>query len=121
VDERSHVAVHAFLRDHQDHFAVDDSAWMVIHPGRKARVLIVGSPNKILDAFFDDKTTGEVVTVDRLKREQLGGDAYQKAAHAGKYDLVIFDRCGPAKAEQVPQANTFFIGYPPPPWKPLGS
>ena len=45
-------------------------------------------------------------------------DEYRKAALNGDYDLVIFDRCGPATEEEMPRANTFFIGYPPPPWKP---
>ena len=39
-------------------------------------------------------------------------------ARGGKFDLVIFDRCAPEKAEQLPKANTFFVGHPPPPWKP---
>src|SRR5262249_11831962 len=38
----------------------------------------------------------------------------------GAYDLVIFDRCAPAREEDMPRANTFFIGHPPPPWKPVG-
>src|SRR5206468_3918023 len=44
-------------------------------------------------------------------------DEYLKGAHNGDHDLVIFDRCGPAKEEEMPRANTLFIGYPPPPWK----
>jgi hypothetical protein len=88
---------------------------------RKARVLIVGKPNEVLKAFFDDEATQAVAKVDFLKPDQVGTDAYLGPAMAGAYDLVIFDRCGPAKEEDMPRANTFFIGYPPPPWKPLGS
>ena len=38
-------------------------------------------------------------------------------ARAGEFDLVIFDRCAPAREDQLPRGNTLFIGRPPPPWK----
>jgi hypothetical protein len=58
-----------------------------------------------------------VAHVTYLPPTDLGKDAYRKAARNGDYDLVIFDRCGPDKEEDMPRANTFFIGYPPPQWK----
>ncbi len=53
-----------------------------------------------------------------MKPADLSGSAYRKAAQNGDFDLVIFDRCGPATEDDMPRSNTFFIGYPPPPWKP---
>ena len=43
-----------------------------------------------------------------------------RPAREGQYDLVIFDRCGPATPEVMPAANTFFVGHPPPPFVPTG-
>jgi hypothetical protein len=37
-------------------------------------------------------------------------------ARSGEYDLVIFDRCAPTREDELPRANTLFIGRPPPPW-----
>jgi hypothetical protein len=118
VDDRSSVELHAQLLDVKDQLAIDDEAWLVVGVVRKARVLIVGNTNEPLDAFFNDPTTHEVARVNRLKPDQLSTDAYLKPALKGEYDLVIFDRCGPKREEDMPQANTFFIGYPPPPWEP---
>ena len=53
----------------------------------------------------------------RFKPAQLkDSGSYTQPARDGKYDLVIFDRCGPEREEDLPRSNTFFVGYPPPPW-----
>jgi hypothetical protein len=117
LDERSNVTLHARLRDVKDRFPLDDEAWLVVGVVRKARVLIVGKPNEVLQAFYDEEATQEIATVQRLDPDQLGKDAYLKPALDGAHDLVIFDRCAPAKEADMPRANTFFIGHPPPPWK----
>lgn len=118
LDERQNVVLHARLVKVNDRFPLDDEAWLVTGAGRKARVLIVGQPNEVLNAFFDDTATQEIAVVSRLSPDDLGKDAYLKGARGGAYDLVIFDRCGPKTEEDMPRANTMFIGYPPPPWKP---
>jgi hypothetical protein len=124
LDEQANVVLHARIHNAEaggaafkDDFPLDDEAWMVVGVTRKARVLIVGHHNDILHAFFDDESTREVAHVTYLPPTDLGKDAYRKPARNGDYDLVIFDRCGPDKEEDMPRANTFFIGYPPPPWK----
>lgn len=117
VDDRSITTLHAKLLGIKDNLAVDDEAWLVSGVVRKARVLLVGPNNEILNAFFGDKATREVAQVTRMTPAELTGDAYRNAARDGAYDLVIFDRCGPATEEDMPRSNTFFIGYPPPPWK----
>jgi hypothetical protein len=117
MDDRSDVVMHARLKNVEDRFPLDDEAWLVIGVSRKARVLIVGNTNDILDKFFDADEVREVARIDRLQPEDLGKDAYRKPARNGTYDLVVFDRCAPAEEADLPRSNTFFVGYPPPPWK----
>jgi hypothetical protein len=117
IDDRAHTFLHAKLSGIKDQLPLDDEAWLVVGVVRRARVLIVGPPNSVLGAFFDDTSTQEVATVSYLSPGDLAKDAYRKPALNGEYDLVIFDRCGPEKEEEMPRANTFFIGHPPPPWK----
>jgi hypothetical protein len=114
-DDRSNVVLHAQLVGLSDHFPLDDEGWIVVGVVRRARILLVGPANPALSAFFEDDETLKVASVTRLNPEELAGDAYRKPAQAGGFDLVIFDRCAPAKEEDMPQANTFFIGRPPPP------
>lgn len=123
IDERAQVELHAKLAGEQagttwkDMLPLDDEAWLVLGVIRKARVLIVGPPNEILSAFFDDDATRAVADVRTLPPADLTKDAYLEAARNGTYDLVIFDRCAPAQEQELPRGNTFFIGAPPPPWK----
>jgi hypothetical protein len=117
IDDRANTYLHAKLVGVNDKLAFDDEAWLVVGVVRKARILIVGPPNSILSAFFDDSSTAEVATVTYLSPSDLAKDTYRKPALNGDYDLVVFDRCGPDKEDEMPRANTFFIGYPPPPWK----
>lgn len=124
LDDRTEVVLHARLANYElsgdkirDKFPLDNEAWLVVGVVRKARILIVGRPNEPLGAFFSDEATREVAEVRFLSPEDLQKDEYQKDARNGAYDLVIFDRCGPAEEKDMPRSNTFFIGYPPPPWK----
>lgn len=115
-DDDAQMILHAKLVDHKDRFSLDDEAWLAVGILRKARVLMVGG-NRFLDAFFDDDAVQKVATLTRLTPADLATDAYQQPAREGRFDVVIFDRCGPDKAENLPRANTFFIGQPPPPWQ----
>jgi hypothetical protein len=74
----------------------------------------------VLEAFFDQEATQRVAKVERLSAADLEKDAYRQPARSGQVDLVIFDRCAPADESDMPQANTFFIDHPPPPWKRSG-
>jgi hypothetical protein len=77
---------------------------------RKARVLLVGGHNPILDAFFNQEATKKVAQVAYITPDDLtSAEKYLKPARSGTYDLVVFDRCAPAKEEDLPVANTFFI------------
>jgi hypothetical protein len=117
IDDRSNVVLHASLIDNHDAFALDDEAWLVLGVVRKGRVLIVGTPNKVLHAFFDHEATQKVATVTYLDPADLKESKYKQKARAGEYDLVIFDRCAPATEDDLPLANTLFIDALPPPWK----
>jgi hypothetical protein len=117
IDSRASVVLHARLLNVADKFPLDDEAWLTVNVARKARVLIVSPANEILNKFFLSDEVQEVAQVDQLGPEALNTDAYRQPARNGAYDLVIFDRCGPAREEDLPRSNTFFVGYPPPPWK----
>jgi hypothetical protein len=117
LDDRSNTILHAKLPNLKDNLPLDDEAWLVVGVVRKARVLLVSSGNSILDAFFDESATRDVATITRLVPADLAKDVYKKPARNGEYDLVVFDRCAPAAEEDMPRGNTFFIGYPPPPYK----
>lgn len=118
VGDRANTVLHARLLRVGDKLPLDDEAWLVVGVVRKARVLVVGRRNPVLEAFFDDEATREVATVTYLSPDDLARDAYRKPARNGDFDLVVFDRCGPEKEEDLPRGNTFFIGHPPPPWTP---
>lgn len=130
LDNAAEVELHVHitdLRDKQgntvaDHFPLDDRAWLVLGVVRKARVLVVTDGNSVLRAFFAKNAgTQAIARVDFITSADLKGEKYLKPALNGAYDLVVFDRCGPAKEDEMPRANTFFIGYPPPPWKEKGN
>jgi hypothetical protein len=115
-DLTSSTILKAYLKDVNDDFDKDDVAWVVVGLLRKAKVLIVSAGNPVLDAFFRQKATRDVATVNQLAPENLTQDVYLNAARSGEYDLVIFDRCIPEKEEDMPAANTLCIDQPPPPW-----
>jgi hypothetical protein len=117
LEPRRNIALHAVLDKHSDAFPLDDQAWLVVSATRKAKVLIVGPPNKVLDSFFDPEPVKKVAVVERMPAADLKGDVYRKKARSGEFDLVIFDRCAPDEEADMPLSNTFFIDRPPPPWE----
>jgi hypothetical protein len=117
IDLRASTVLHVYLHNVNDRFALDDEAWLVMGTVRKARILVVGAENSVLNAFFNQDATLKVAAVERLAVADLAGDAYRQKARSGEYDLVIFDRCAPEEEKDMPQANTFFIDRPPPPWQ----
>jgi hypothetical protein len=117
LDLRRNTYLRAYFDNPKDSFPTDDSAWLVVGMVRKAKVLIVGDSNPILDAFFEQEATRRVARVDRLTPADLKTEAYQKVARSGDVDLVIFDRVTPEEEKDLPLANTFFIGQAPPPWE----
>ena len=100
-----------------DSLSLDDEAWAVLGVSRKAKVLVVTPGNKVLRNYFETASARKIAEFSYLKPADLA-DAkdYLAPARDGKYDLVIFDRCGPPNAEEMPSANTLFFGYPIPPY-----
>jgi hypothetical protein len=116
-DLRENLVLYAHLENTGDHLPLDDEAWLAISSVRKAKVLIVGPSNAILDAFFDQEATRRIATVEKLAATDLKVEAYLKRARGADVDLVIFDRCRPEDEADMPQANTIFIDDVPPPWQ----
>lgn len=117
IEARRNIFLHAYLDKPNDAFPLDDQAWLVVGTTRRAKVLIVGRVNPILNAFFDQEETKKLARTERLVPEDLNTETYRKKARSGEFDLVIFDRCAPGEEADMPTANTFFIDRPPPPWQ----
>jgi hypothetical protein len=117
LDLRSNSILKVHLKDVNDSFDKDDTAWLIVGMVRKAKVLIVTGGNDVLDAFFRQEAMQKVATIDTLTPADLSTKAYLHPARSGDYDLIVFDRCAPAKEEDMPASNAVFIDQPPPPWE----
>ncbi len=99
----------------EDDLAVDNQVWLAIAPVRRARVLRIGLPNDILDAFLRASTARQRLAVSVLPPANFEAHpTYVEATKAETFDLVIFDRVQPQSPEMMPEANAFFIGSAPP-------
>jgi hypothetical protein len=94
-----------------DQLAVDDQAWTIVSPPRRARVLLITPKNERLEQVLTTKAAAEVADVRVEKPAFLKSKTYQDQVELGMWDLVIFDRTPPAK---MPRTNTFLIGCVPP-------
>jgi hypothetical protein len=107
VPETADLAVRVSI-DPRDHFALDDTAWLVPGVARKARILVFMPENPVLRQFLDSPSTRKIADVTRFTPDRLADSAELRE---GKFDLVIFDRCAP---DEMPRANTLFVGAVPP-------
>ncbi len=94
-----------------DDLACDNTAWAVVNPPRRSKMLVVTPGNEVLDIALGTDTVAAIADVTVASPGFLNGEQYQKQAAVGAYDLVIYDRCRP---QEMPQANTLFIGALPP-------
>lgn len=119
MEDGADVTLRAHIEGAKDALPLDDEAWLVLGVVRRAKVLVVSPDNnKLLRAFFDSSAHKALADVTwELPTAIADETKYLGPAREGKYDLVIFDRCGPVADHQMPNANTWFIGYPPPPFK----
>jgi len=90
-----------------DHLAVDNHAWSVVHTPRKGRVLLVTPGNEPLQMALRTERALETADVMLKSPEFLTTADYKTQSAAAAWDLIIYDRCRP---EAMPQANTIFIG-----------
>jgi hypothetical protein len=89
-----------------DDLAIDNQAWAVVPAPRRGRVLFVTPGNEPLSTALRTEAAHEMAEIVVQAPEFLASPQYQRAAAAGEWDLVIYDRCRP---EQAPQANTLSI------------
>jgi von Willebrand factor type A domain/Aerotolerance regulator N-terminal len=95
-----------------DAFPDDDRAWAAVNSSRRPKVLLVTPGNEALEMALATPRAGEMAEVTKAKPDVLTSKEHQRAAAAGAFDLIIYDRCQPL---QMPHANTLFIGAVPPP------
>ncbi len=119
LEEGADVTLRAWLDGANDALPADDEAWLALGVVRRAKVLVLSPDNnKLLRAFFESPAHKAIAEATWEPPAAIGDDAkYGNPVREGKYDLVIFDRCGPVADHQMPNANTWFIGHPPPPFK----
>ncbi|MGL6097428.1 MAG: vWA domain-containing protein [Fimbriiglobus sp.] len=121
VSDDADLVLHLKLDGAADALPLDDEAWVVLGIVRKSRVLVVGPSNRRLRDFLDSPAAKKLSDVTYLDPAALADPAaYLTPARDGRFDLVIFDRCGPDSADAMPAANTLFVGHPPPPFAPPG-
>lgn len=99
---------------HKDAFQVDNHAWAVINRARRAKVLLVTEGNDPLERALTTEGATELAEVSVAKPDVLKQSQHKKLAAGGAYDLVIYDDCRPEKPEDMPRANTLFLGRLPP-------
>lgn len=95
----------------RDPLPIDDVAWAVINPPRKADVLVVTPGDEPLELALGTQAAAELANVLIETPDFLDKPVYQQQSQLGAYDLIIYDRCAP---KTMPQANTLFIGRLPP-------
>ena len=124
VPEAADLALRVTLENAHDSLPLDDTAWLVPGVARKSQILAFMPDNPAektipgLRRFLELPSTAKIADATRYAPDRIADRAaYLDPAREGKYDLVIFDRCGPATVDELPRANTFFVGHPPPPFK----
>ncbi len=94
-----------------DALADDDRAWAAVNASRRPKVLLVTPGDEALELALATGRAGEMAEISKAKPDVLKTKEHQRAAASGAFNLIIYDRCQP---EQMPRANTFFIGAAPP-------
>ncbi len=94
-----------------DALRLDNVAYTAINRPRPARVLVVSPGNEALRASLDTGQVQELAVVTFAEPPILDTAEHKEQVDAGLYDLIIYDRCQPAR---MPQANTLFLGSLPP-------
>ncbi len=98
----------------KDRLKLDNRGFAVLDPQKQTRILLVTPGNNALELALTTGRAKRLGKVDKLSPEAIGTPDFQQRMEAETYDLVIFDQCAPAKPEEMPLANTLFIGRLPP-------
>ena len=97
-----------------DKMTIDNRGYAVLDKQQTARVLLVSPGNRALELGLNTERVRRIAKVETLTPDALAKPDVQQTLRSEAYDLVIFDQCAPAKADQMPLANTLFIGRFPP-------
>jgi hypothetical protein len=101
--------------DGSDSLALDNRAYAVLDRQSQARVLLITpGNNRALELGLSTERVARLGTVELATPEKIAAPEFQRLLQSETYDLVIFDQCAPEKPEQMPLANTLFIGRRPP-------
>jgi hypothetical protein len=93
--------------DAKDALAIDDAAWATINIRRRAKVLLVMGDDKPVEFALNTDRVRELADLTQRTPDFLAQPEYRKLSEGGAFDVIIYDGCRP---EQMPQANTLFIG-----------
>lgn len=93
-----------------DLLSLDNRGWAAINASRRARVLMVGPSNLILDAAMKTPAMKQWADINTVPEDWTQKD-WQAEGIGDRYDLVIFDRCTP---KNDPDCDAFYIGALPP-------
>lgn len=99
------------VMQHDDALQVDNVAYSAVNRPRLSRVLLVTPGDESLRLAMKTVKLRELAIVSIVSPQVLSSPEHQSQAEIGAFDLIIYDRCQP---EQLPQANTLFIGALPP-------
>jgi hypothetical protein len=97
--------------DTEDDFALDNTAYAVLNPPRKARLLLATPGNDALQFGLTTTESQKIADLSLVAPDYLQSEEFGKRSENGEFDLVICDRCAPPT---LPAANTLFIGHMPP-------
>ncbi len=97
-----------------DRLALDNVAYAVLDRQKQTRILLVTPGNTALELALSTGRTRRLGKVDKVAPDVLDTPDFLQEIQSEIYDLVIFDQCAPNESQQMPPANTLFIGRLPP-------
>ena len=97
--------------ENDDVYLQDNVAYGVIEPPRKINALVVTESNNFLRLAMGTERIKKLVNVVFEPASHLETKEYEEASSLGAYDLIVYDRCAPAK---MPESNALFFGAVPP-------
>lgn len=89
----------------------DDVGYAALNDVGTGRVLVVSPGNVPIELALNTARAKRLAQVEFVSPATLASDDYRRSAANGEYDLVVYDQCNP---EEMPRANTVFIGRLPP-------
>ena len=97
-----------------DVLPLDDNAFATIDDADPGKILLVTPGNIVVETALSTARAGRLGGIEQKQPSALEDKQLIQQLRTGDYDLVIFDRCRPKSAAQMPRASTFFIGQIPP-------